>query len=74
MMSKVQKPTHLTLNGIRDKIAEPKSTIETPMILQIISSKSFDQEGSKTKNMKLKLTVSDGTSMVVAIILSKAWD
>ena len=73
-MEKNQRPTMLSCNAIRDKIAEPKSTIETPMILQIISSKSFDQEGSKTKNMKLKLTVSDGTSMVVAIILSKAWD
>ena len=76
-MASVQPiPTQLTLNGLKqvcecDKLAD--SLMGTNLVLQVIDVTIFDADKAK-KNIKGRVSLSDGVSKVICMLPEKTYN
>lgn len=64
--------THLTKHGVKHIVEDFDSIKETSStVLQVIDVKNFDDQ---KKNIKARVTLSDGVSKMLAFVMNKAHD
>ena len=76
MASVLPVPTQLTLNGLKqvcecDKLADQMTG--TNLVLQVIDVTIFDAEKAK-KNIKGRVSLSDGVSKVICMLPEKTYN
>ena len=67
-----EKATHLSRHGVKQIIEDFDSLRESSLELQVIDVFKLDE--NKKKNMKARVTLSDGVSKIFAFVLNKAYD
>jgi len=67
----MQATTHLSKHGIRLINEDFENSQNSSVVLQVIDVKSFDEQ---KKNIKARITLSDGVSKMLAFVMTKAHD
>ena len=66
----MQATTHLTKHGVKQIIEEFESAKQSTVVLQVVDVKCLDDA---KKNIKARVTLSDGVSRMLAFVLNKAF-
>ena len=75
-MAARKAPTQLTLNGIKmlcEKDAAAAADLGSTVTLQLVDVKLFEAENAR-KNIKAKISLSDGVSKMICMISDKAFN